>query len=1437
MFFGSQREFAAGAQPVPQDEQERKADPFRRDADGTGGVFERIDAHAGKGAGLPFLRQAVSFFKGEEGGYHADHAVRRDPVAHVVHLSAVRRLAEQGRVQHGGLHAEGVVRAFPFGEDPNLAPRLLRRKSAADGRRFLFADAAQIERIVPRGDVGIDAGVSYNDVENTVSTSVTGLVNESSDEFVYDQAAWTGETQVTGGTAVGVAAGKTTFSGSAGAAVAVADIANNVSSTLADSNLTNAKSVDVAALASLTQVNTAVSAQVGAGGSYNATLSGAVISAGIDNIVSANVSDTAITVADGGSVDIRAATASTGEGGEAAGYAKRVQGIDGIVSREDLIDAALTEGVTLKEDESDDSAHDITAEYLNDADMTQVSVALGVGASVGTGSSGGAAAGVVVTDLKNDFSAMTENLAVTQAADGADFTYAQTAASGVSTVNVAAGIAASGGSSLTLGLAGSVVVSGVEQTTRAEASGLTLELGEHEEDEAAAAIGAQNDASTVNVAGNVSAAISTNGAGIGAGVVVADVANTAETVLNGATVKGGGIFAVTAQNEADTWAAAANAVVSSRASIGGSYAQNRVTNNAGVTVDNAKLQGLDAFAAQAEDGSLLRTLSGSVSVSYSPDGSASLSGGVAMAEAGGTSEAEVANLTILGEGEASETDVSVTAEASDDIRTLTLSTSVAALGVGAGNATAINRIDRSVSAALDGLTTENAAGGAWTGDRLLGAVDVTASSDADISNLGIVIGVGALGVGGGVGVALNDVAVDVSSSADGIEGKLDTLEVAASSANEINTIGIGVSAGGAGAVGGSGAEANIGGDVSAQLTDSNVTAEGAVAVHAESDDTVGLYGGQAAGSATVAIGVTVGLVERTGNTIASIANSTIRETGVTDSKLMAAVGVTDGAINDDVAEDVSLAASLSQERGSQDVDGILVSATSTSTYKALVINGAGSAGPAGTGSGLSITHGGATSASATNSNLASSAETVLSAGDYANFFTSLTNVGGSGTAMANLGVALVETTHATSAEAEKSQLEGEAVRLEAESKEGVSSLMIAGSGATTAAGAATTAKTDLKSSVSSALRSSTVTGTNYTQSADYLGRISNLGVAAALAANPGGSGAVGVNLALNSADNRVSTEVEGSTVSSTGEVNVDAHRALELKEYGGAASVAVGEVAVAAAGTVAVNTIEGETAVKISDGSSVGTDETERTTISAGNDDSIDILEVTAGISTSFAAGVTVVVNEIADTAGVLIENASAKGKTLSAKAEQNRTVTGTIATATAGLWGGVSANVVATTIGEKATDYASLFGGEEGAGEQASTVTGLVGAYADYDKSTLAGIAPNATASSETNAASNSAPANSGESLLGGANGTKVILSNADLSGSNVSVRADEDVSGTGVNLTLGGGSAAGVLAANAGVAVLERHHNAGVEMTGGSPMRNRTSRAPSAFRSKMRT
>lgn len=138
----------------------------------------------------------------------------------------------------------------------------------------------------------IDAGVSVNLIENTVRADVEGLsVGNESGEFEYAQTAWTGEIQVTGGTTVGVASGSGGFSGAVGAAVAVADIDNTVASTLKGANFTNAKSVDVKALASLTQVNTAVGVQAAVGSGSGAALNGSIISADITNIVNASAED------------------------------------------------------------------------------------------------------------------------------------------------------------------------------------------------------------------------------------------------------------------------------------------------------------------------------------------------------------------------------------------------------------------------------------------------------------------------------------------------------------------------------------------------------------------------------------------------------------------------------------------------------------------------------------------------------------------------------------------------------------------------------------------------------------------------------------------------------------------------------------------------------------------------------------------------------------------------------------------------------------------------------------------------------------------------------------------------------------------------------------------------------------------------------------------
>ena len=232
--------------------------------------------------------------------------------------------------------------------------------------------------------LGIDAGVSVNLVKNTVGVTVEGLKNfDDGDDraFVYEQAAWSGETQVTGGTSVGVAAGGQSASAAIGGSVAVANITNDITSTLKNSTLTNAQTVNVSALASLTQVNTAVGAQVAQGKGTTAAVSGAVISAQIKNNVTADVSHSSITMADvdDASVSIQAGTAGTGEGEAAHAYAGRAQGVEGVFTREELLNADLTTGIELKKDNEENGASmNVQSDILDGADMTQVSVALGV---------------------------------------------------------------------------------------------------------------------------------------------------------------------------------------------------------------------------------------------------------------------------------------------------------------------------------------------------------------------------------------------------------------------------------------------------------------------------------------------------------------------------------------------------------------------------------------------------------------------------------------------------------------------------------------------------------------------------------------------------------------------------------------------------------------------------------------------------------------------------------------------------------------------------------------------------------------------------------------------------------------------------------------------------------------------------------------------------
>ena len=1248
----------------------------------------------------------------------------------------------------------------------------------------------------------IDAGVSVNLIENTVRADVEGLsVGNESGEFEYAQTAWTGEIQVTGGTTVGVASGSGGFSGAVGAAVAVADIDNTVASTLKGANFTNAKSVDVKALASLTQVNTAVGVQAAVGSGSGAALNGSIISADITNIVNASAEDSQASLAKDGSFTITARDAGTGDGEEAHAYAERAKGRTGFVEEDELLNRSLLKGVQIAEDDSGENYRDLSSGFMDGSGMTQVSAAISVAAT--GGSSGGAGgAGVVVTDFENTFGASSKGLTVTH--DGSGL-FSEKAQSDVVTVAVAAGAAGTSGN---FSASGSVIVSDVTQTAQASAEDLTLTAGAMKDDAVRAVLAAQTNAKTVNVAGNVSVQVSAGGGGLGAAVVVAEVENNALTTLKNSTISSvkdasaedgstvPGALGLLAENNSEIWTAAAAATVSSNAALGASVAVNRAVGNAQIDVDAVTLDGLGHFDAQARDDSELWTLSGAVSAAVKPGAAAGA--GLAFASSRGSTKADVNGLTLLASEE--KTDIGVSAEAQDHVSTLTLAVGAGG-SVGLSGAAAKNVVERTVAADLTGLKTNNKANEADETIESAGDVVVRAESRADIDNLALVAA-GSQAAALGAGVAVNTIDVDVAAGAHDLKAGVSSLNVAAHSANDIDTIGVGGAGAGTIAAAGSTAFNTITGDTSAALTDSILQAADAVAVHAESDDVIGTYAGQGVGAGTIALGLSVAMSERSGATTATVSGSSVKETGTGTGTLTMKSGVDDTHINNAIVEQdaLNVQTSLEDKRTEETVDGIAVAATSATTYKTLTINGGGAGSAQAAGTASIVTHAGRTEAGVSSSTLESAGKLAVEAGDYANFSSVLVTAGGAGGISANGSVTQTDAAHATRAAVENSSLtSAAATTLSAEAKEGVSNLTIAAGGAGAIAVDAVVAIANQKSSVVTALENSTVAGGAYTQKADYLGRITNLGVSAAGAGALAGAATV----AINTADVVVKSVVDGgSAVKPAGAVSIEAGRTLDWNEYGGAAAASG---AGAVAGTVYINETAGETLVVVDD-AQLG-DGTNQVTLSAKNDDSIELVAVSAAGAKYVAAGATVAVNTMAGNVGTMVKNAALKGTDVKVEALADRKAKSTLVSASASLAAGLAANVFSTRVGGTGS-YAELLG--EGDAGTSATLEKFKGDYGALSKKELttgaAGGASEGEVKAETEAKSDLVK------------GTGVMSVNSTFEGSNsVTLAAKEDAkAGSGIDAELGLGTA-GAVGIGASVVTVDRVMGASVTMSGG--------------------
>ena len=1247
-----------------------------------------------------------------------------------------------------------------------------------------------------------DASVSANLVKNTVTNTVSDVLQEAkagaSGSFEWDQAAWSGETQVTGGTGFGLSTAPTGSGRSAsfGALVAVADIDNTITASLSKANFAAAQTIDVRALSSLTQVTTAVGANVALGDSSLA-FTGAAASAALTNTVSASLESVNAALSDTGLLQVVARDASGSEREYFDSVSDRNWYPD---ASGELDNSAFYKDVYLQTEQNqdkNDAAH--VADFLSGKGMVQTTVAVSLGVSTEDNAGG---AGIVVNDIDNTFKTDAKGVTLhtadgTQSGDKGSH-YTQRAESGVVSVAVATGVAASGGGDHThFAAAGSVIVSNVDQTTESTAEKLDVSADN-------TAIEAGNAATTVNVAGNVGVSLGDSGSAAGAAVVVMNTNNDAKAEVKESGFTSGALD-VHGMNKASAWSAAADATVAGSFALGGSVSVNRVMNTAHSAAQKLELDALTKADFTAEDESELWSLAGAVAYGGQTAG---VSGAVAYSisgrEASPGTQVDVSDLTVDG---ASGTDVSVQAKAADKVKTLVIAAGVSRGAVGFTGGAGVNEIKRTVSAELKNVT---AASGA------LKALSVQAQEKAAIGNLGIAGAYGA-NAGVGLGIAVNRISTNTTATlsddrAQPVEFFAQTLEVKAKTANDIETIAVG---------GAASQNTAVTGSVGVNLIDDNTTAKvdkvhaavsGALLVDAQSDDVTGAYVGQAAGASTAAAGLSVLVNESSGKTEAAVSGSTLTETGESENKLTTAGAVADSAVNDEVANDVSISGTLEDDRGQRTVSGMLVSATGTTTFKSLVLNGAGAGTGAGTGT-VSVTYlGGTTKTEVTGSTLNAKDALDIFAAHYANVDNISTTAAGAGTGAGAIAVNVATTERAVSAALDGGSLASEGdVSIKAEGKEGVSSLALIGAGAGTGAGVVLANVTRELSDVSvdvARTNATTINAQSLAIAGDYLGRFNALGVSGA------GSGAAAgaVNVNVNYGDNDVGVSVGKLSAAVSEKAEIEARRRTENS---GIAVNASGSQYAAVSATVLVNTVEGAARTEIN-GAKIGSKEGREAAVSVRSlgSDTMKLVDVTA--AGAIVGGGAVMVNRLYGSALTTVADSHLAGGSVTVAAEQNRFVDATNVFASAGL-GALGANVVSTLIGADGDPFASE---QTSLGATQKQIDEYLSAYAGSGSTSDSGIFASALGQTDgvltddekktmMQAAAQSATADAP------AGATHVSVTSSTIEAGTVSVEAREDAAdGAGVDVTVGSGEAGGAVLA-ASVATLRQNRNVALDIS----------------------
>lgn len=1139
-------------------------------------------------------------------------------------------------------------------------------RSVSDGTLVAEGLAAAVSAGSSQNAYAFDADVSVNLVNSTVSADVSGLKSaEDSDSFTLNEAAWSGDNQVSGG--IGFSFGKPLergLSATASLVVAIGRIENTIEAKLSNSDLNLTGQSSVRALADLTQVTTAVGASVAVSNNSFA-LSGSAAASLLTNKVTAGLENVEINLSgDNSGLQVSSRSSNGDESKEfeeLAGTTYYADNLDELSNTKFLEKVGLYTSAS-EEQKGEGSATERDKKQLSDffeaGRMTQVTVS--ISPSVSTGEIGGGAA-IIVDELTNDFAANASKVTITSdSSKGSSFELF--AEDNVLSVGAAAGAAAGKGK---FNAAGSLIVSNVDQEATVSATDLTVTASQVH-------LLSDNKAKTVNVAGNFSLGWGEDSVVVvGAAIVVANTNNFANIDVTNLTATAADVsdsdsVDVEANNDSQAWVATADGGVTTQGevSIGGAVSVNRTKNEAKITVKNAAINKFDQVKLAANDSTELWTLAGNVSVAT--NGAAGISGAVAYTSSRASETSVVVDGLKVNEGVSDhKSDLSITADSQDRASSLVISAGAAGK-VGLAGASSTNEITRTTKTQVKALSGN------------FGKLEILANSKSDTDSLGIV-GTGSKNVAVGASVAINRITSDTEAVLENSKGGgigATTLSLIAQSNNDIDSIGIGGAGAQNVAVAGSTAVNIIQNTTKATVSSSSVRLDSAGVIQARSDDTIGTYGGGGAGAVDVAAGVTVVVAEKKGETSTTITDSDISFGSGTES-FKAATTVDDGDINSSAADKdkLSAKASLGDKRKENSYSGLLVDASSTETFKTFYLTGAGAQAVAADAGGYVVYSAGSTAVNVKNTDIDAGTHDVdIHAGDFENFDSVL--VLGTGAQYAAVGavVNVVTTDHSTGINLEgsadkKSKLAGGKVSIDSEAKEGLSSVIVAVSGAEFGALSVVVDVTRQLSDVATTVKNYEIASTSYAQSANYLGRISSTGVQVA-----GSVASVPVSVIVNKGDNDVSSLFDGGDLDSSGDIAITADRQTQWK----LTHVAVSGGAVTAGAVVLTNSIEGTTSSSVKNAKKLHGN---AFTIRAENKEKIsnDAVAVEVGAG---SAGAIVIVNNLIGSTLSTLENSTLSAKSLTLESLQTHEVDITSVGAGLNAFAGLKANVLATTVG-----------------------------------------------------------------------------------------------------------------------------------------------------------